>query len=137
MPIIKFDQLCSLATSHVWQQWLYAYDQGLYNELVDHLRGSKGCGHNREKMKQLVDRIVMRVGGQAALISFLQTNFPVILEEESTDGKLPNMVLNGSVRPFEWDGVQLTFPRRAILENNNPIVLMESVRALITGKIKS
>ena len=78
---VKIEQFCGLSTNNTWQQWLYKFDITLYNELITHLRASLGCGHNRTKMLEIVDKIKLRPNGWTVFIDFLRTNFPNLLED--------------------------------------------------------
>ena len=134
---IRIEQFCNLSTNNAFQSWLYKYDGDLYQDLVNHLRASRGCAHNREKMVDLVGKIEARPGGRSAVMEFLRTSFPAMLEmdEGITPPEAP-ITTNDSDVPFVFNGVQLTFPRRIILQHANLGVLQENVRNFVTGKLR-
>jgi len=142
-PSIRVEAFCSLSTNDVWQAWLHKYDVVLYQELVEHLKVSRGCGHNREKMVELMGKIEAMPGGHQALVDFLKVSFPSMLDWSGADPvpqpvpqQLPGVELPQV--PFVWtgSGSQLTFPRRAVLEHQDHNVLLENVRQLVSDKVK-
>ena len=138
---IRIEQFCNLSTNNTFQRWLWAYDPDLYKELTNHLKVSKGCGSNREKMTVLIGKIEARPGGRNAVIEFLRTNFPAMLDQDNihessiSDKQIESTVIPSDV-PFLFNGVQLTFPRRIILHHPNLGVLQENLKNFIKDKLR-
>ena len=130
---IRVEQFCNLSTNSQWQAWLYKYDSVLYQDLINHLRTTRGCSHNREKMVELMGVIESRSGGQNAIMEFLKSSFPSIIDY---DGEVVSSAIPVTVAPFEWNGTQLTFPRRIILQHVDVNVLLENVKSFISDEIR-
>lgn len=139
IPKIKLDQFCGLSTDQNWQAWLYQHYIQLYRELMDHLKTSRGCGHNREKMVELTGKLQAQPGGLEALIGFLRSNFPAMLEYMAPTPGLPGAAspVAAAQVPFELKSPGLlTFPQRTILEHSNPAILQQNVQKFASDKVK-
>lgn len=139
-PMIRVESFCALSGNSQWQNWLYKYDITLYNELIAHLRVSRGCGHNREKMIDLMGKIEARPGGRDVIVEFLRANFPSMLDYAGAPVSKPAPSAVPGVQlpqvPFEWNGNSLTFPKRAVLDNPDPAALRAEVDRLVSDKLR-
>jgi hypothetical protein len=105
---IKTDQFCSIATSSVWQNWLFGFDTRIYNEFVDSLRKSKSCMDNRNVMIAMLKKIE-KTGRMNELSGFLREEFPHVVS-----GNKAEKIDIKQIFPNYSEGV-LTFPRRKII----------------------
>lgn len=139
---IRVEQFCALATSPQWQAWLYRYDATIYQELADHLRTSKGCGANRDKMVVLLSRINATAGGPEKLVEFLSASFPHVLDRtvpvEPTVTHAEPIRPTPSTVPFErYNPRTLTFPRRLILDGGDIGELTRKAQLFVSDKVRS
>lgn len=72
-------QFCTLATSPKFLEWLKQFTPGFYEGLVHHLRQSKGCGANTQKMLKILTKIMRKPEGPEQLKGFLKKHYPQIL----------------------------------------------------------
>lgn len=137
---IKVDQFCGLSTSPAWQAWLYRFSADLYQELAAHLRTSKGCGANRDKMMELMTRINATPQGSDKLLEFLRGSFPHVVEQAAPQAAVPQVVSAPTPArvPFErYDPRLLTFPRRQMFEGQDQSELTRRVHAFLADKVRS
>jgi hypothetical protein len=86
-------------------------------------------------MTELVEKIFLRPGGKEQTIGFLQANFPAMLDY--SDGPVQPTQPAGPEVPFEIKNENLlTFPRRTVIENANPVLLQDSVAEFLRDKAK-
>lgn len=115
---IKIDQFCALATSPAWQAWLFRFAKPLHSELVEHLRGSRSCNSNRDKMVSIFQRLVDLPGGPEQLVAFLGKQFPHVIAARPTQTITKAALADDGV--FEhYDPDLLTFPRKLIITGSD------------------
>ena len=119
---IKTSEFCQLASTPSWQGWLYHFNIDLYKDFIAKLRESKGCGHNKDLMTELLAKIDRIPDGNDKLLQFLGTHYRHILIEDTV---FPNYV----------PGI-LTYPRRLIMTDENPLLLSRKVKAFLLDKLK-
>lgn len=135
---IKADQFCGLSTSPTWQAWLYKFSPELYSELATHLRTSKGCGANRDKMMDLMAKIRTMPTGPDSLLGFLQTSYPHMIDKSPAITATEPARPSGASVPFEhYDPKLLTFPRRLVLGDTDLPALHRKVRSFLSDKVRS
>lgn len=127
---IKTDLFCSLATSPSWQSWLYNYNVELYRYFIRHLQNTRGCGQNKELMKDMINQISI-AGGNDTLLDFITSNYPNMI-----DGHVKSLdsVQSDDVFAF-YDSRILSYPRRIILEGEQ-YLLKKRVAEFLLDKIK-
>jgi len=114
---IDSGQFCQLSTSDSFIRWLYETDEPLYMDLVTHLREGRGCGANREKMKQILTTI-LEGPNKGKLEDFLRNHYPGIIKGEVVDHTPPDFDFNtlNVHGVFEhYDPTLNAFPRRLII----------------------
>lgn len=121
---IRTNQFCSLATSPVWQSWLYSYDKTIYTEFMHGLRGSSGCGQNRNLMIKTLD-IIKKAGGSEQLVDFLHSNYPHVIKADPLVVQLDHYFMPGL----------LTFPHRCVIESPKAR-LQTKIQEFIRDKFK-
>ena len=114
--MINQDQFCTLANSEKFRDWLKDASTELHDDLLAHLKKGFGCKANREKMKQIFDRIRVDEEKYRALESWIKEVFPGLLDID------PNKVLRISGTAEDVHGVLpdynpslRTIPRRVII----------------------
>jgi hypothetical protein len=112
---VRTSTFCGIATSPVWQSWLFEYSQDLYRNFMAKLHESKGCAENRQIMMDLLDGI-QKDGHEDVLVAFLQQRFPTaLLANPAPAGKIDNNIF-----PDFTPGV-LTYPHRHIIDSGDNI----------------
>lgn len=130
---IRVEQFCSLSSNPIWQSWLYKYDPVFNQELVNHLRSSTGCGANRVKMTEIMNRIVER-GDEGLIVDFLKVHFPQMIEDDSRVVAVKTFNSRRDI-PFDVsDANLLTFPRRAIIDGDQD-TLKDLVSNFLSDKV--
>lgn len=122
---IKVEQFCSLATSPVWQAWLFEYNKEIYSDFMQRLSKSRNCTENRNIMKEILD-VIANKGGTTLLLSFLSQKFPHILHDSD-----PKRDKHG-VFPEYVPGL-LTYPRRLIFKGSQS-ALKETIDKFVANK---
>jgi hypothetical protein len=88
----------------------------MYRDLLDHLRQGKGCGENRRKMTEILNKMLKNPGMEKNLYDFLRANFPNIINETGKTRVEANYELSDHDEVFDhYDPTLITFPRRLIL----------------------
>lgn len=79
---INIRSFCSLSHDASLHSWLHGFDAQLYLDFVHRLRSAKGCTQNAAVMKEVLDIVTQREGGEASLIEYLTKNHPEALGSE-------------------------------------------------------
>jgi hypothetical protein len=115
--MINQDQFCALANSDKFRNWLKEASPELHEDLVEYLKKGFGCKANREKMKQIFDRIRVDEEKYASLELWIKEIYPSLLNTPD-----PNRVLriSGSTDDIhgvfpDYDPSLQTVPRRVII----------------------
>ena len=139
---LRKDQFCSISRNIKWQEWLYSVAPDLCEELKIHLKNSRSCKSNREKMIEINDKLVNR-GLNSVLISFLSKNMPYIIkktEDEHTTNR--SIIISRYDDVANNDGVFLSynanilqFPQKVIIENKDSRQLLIDIKKFLKDKI--
>lgn len=115
--MINQSQFCALASSEKFRDWLKDEVPELQEELVEYLKKGFGCKANREKMKQIFDRIRVDEKKYASLETWMKKVYPGLLDDQD-----PNRVLRISGTAKDQHGIfpdysptLRTLPRRVII----------------------
>jgi len=115
--MINQNQFCSLAGSEKFRDWLKEASPELHEDLLEHLKKGFGCKANREKMKQIFDRIRVDGDKYEALELWIKDIYPGLFDMPD-----PNKVLRigGSAKDVhdifpDYDPALRTIPRRVII----------------------
>ena len=105
---VKVHQFCSLATSPSWQAWLFHHDEMIYRRFIRRLQASRGCGENKELMKDLLQQI-QDAGHSDDVADFLKKHYPHMIEGGvvTSKGDFDNIFTH-------YNPNILTYPRRII-----------------------
>lgn len=121
--MINQNQFCALASSEKFRDWLADEAPDLHEELVDYLKKGFGCKANREKMKQIFDRIRVNDQKYTSLETWLQEVYPGLLSDKD-----PNRVLRISGKAEDahdifpdYSPTLRTLPRRLIISIQDAI----------------
>jgi len=121
--MINQSQFCSLASSEKFREWLKNTSSDLYDNLVDHLKKGFGCKANREKMKQIFDRLRVDGDKYESLEKWIKETYPSLLEMSD-----PNKILRISGTSSDIHGVfpdynpaLRTIPRRVVISVHDAI----------------
>lgn len=125
---IKVEQFCALATSPIWQAWLYDFDNKIYSSFIEQLQAARNCADNKKVMQNILKEIDNNSDKVELLFDFLRNRFPFVIEE---DDKIKN---DDEVFPGFVAGV-LTYPHRIIIEAP-PDAVENRVKKLLVGKSK-
>jgi len=128
---ILTERFCSLSTSPSWQAWLYHHNVDIYRKFINSLNGSRGCGENRELMKEVLSTIDDN-GGGPDLSEFLLKHYPDMVEGGVTSTTIDD---NYEIFP-NYNPDILTYPRRIIFTGPKR-ELMQRVRSFLLDKIQS
>lgn len=131
---IKTKEFCALSSKPALHDWLKLNYPDLHKDLVTHLRSSRSCTENREKMIEILGVIGKTSDGNNTLVSFLSEKFPYVIDIESqrksTIVKEFSPVFSGHV-----DGA-LTFPHRLVMRNTDRATLEIDVAGFCEGHIQ-
>ena len=115
--MINQDQFCALASSEKFRDWLKDEIPDLHEDLIEYLKKGFGCKANREKMKQIFDRIRVEEDKYASLGIWMKEVYPSLLDNQD-----PNRVLRISGTADDIHGIfpdysptLRTLPRRVII----------------------
>jgi len=121
--MINQSQFCLLANSEKFREWLKESAPELHAELLEHLKKGFGCKANKEKMKQLFDRLRVDEEKFDALQKWIKTTYPALLEINN-----PQQVLRISGKAKDLHGIfpdysptLHTLPRRIIISLDDAI----------------
>lgn len=110
----------------------------LFNELITHLRSSKGCASNSQKMLDILQKLDNIPNGMITLLRYLSKEFPFII---INDGPIPQQTVQpvtdiiNENRVFEfYDSEILTYPHKVIMTSGN---LQSRINELIADKPQS
>lgn len=125
-----------------WHGWLEKYANDLCIELKEHLKISKSCKSNREKMIEIRNTLNKR-GLDKELFNFLKAFYPTVLQPiQSNENKKSEPVKVSSADELNKHGIfkyfnpaLLTFPHKFIIADNNSENLSERVRNFVKNKI--
>ena len=114
--MIDQNQFCTLANSEKFRDWLKEASPELHGDLLEHLKKGFGCKANREKMKQIFDRIRVDEEKHASLESWIKDVFPALLDTpDSRVLKISGTAKdNHGVFP-DYNPSLRTIPRRVII----------------------
>ena len=144
---VRTKQFCQLSQEQKWQSWLQSVAPDLYDDLMSHLKISRTCRSNHTKMmdiqKKLNGRKLM-----IPMVNFLRKEYPYAVEQieqvdqketqkfvpEDTPPKVVGSILGGDVFRH-YSPNMLTFPQKAILENEDQKALQKQVREFVDGKV--
>jgi hypothetical protein len=134
---IKTTLFCSISKEAKWQDWLVKISPDLGQELLAHVKNSRSCRANSQKMREVLDKLRKR-GAGPALIQFLKTEFPFAIEEV-LEKQVPQKTVrvetvDNSIFEF-YDPHLLSFPQKMILRNDDINVLRQSVVNFCIGKV--
>lgn len=127
---VKVEQFCSLATSPSFQSWLFHHNGDIYRRFINRLRESRGCGENRELMKDLLVEIQDNGGGDA-IAEFLMKHYPHMIE-----GGVKTQAGDYDEVFTHYNPSILTYPRRIIFTGPKR-ELSKKVREFELDKLKS
>jgi len=115
-------QFCALSSSAKFRDWLAETDRGLFDDLIDHLKKGFGCKANKEKMKQIFDRIRADADKLVSLNTWIENVYPGALRSD------PNRTLHISGSAGDLHGIfpdysptLHTLPRRVIISLRDAI----------------
>lgn len=127
---IKMENFCSLSTNPTWQAWLFHNANAIYNDLIAHLKTSKSCANNRDKMIAIFAQLTAEEPLRDKLYAFIREKFPYIIRSESElHQPRPESVRVSTIFP-EYNPNLLTFPRRMILNTTD----QQSLQAFLSDK---
>lgn len=133
---VKTTLFCSISKEAKWQDWLTSVSPDLGQELLAHLKESRSCRANNQKMREIQERLVKR-GVGSRLLQFLQVEFPFAIEiidkpiQHKTMQALP---MSDTVFEF-YDPHLLSFPQKMVLKNESLEALRQSVMEFCVGKV--
>jgi hypothetical protein len=136
---IKSRQFCSLSREPKWQDWLRKNAVDLYDKLIAHLKTSKGCRANVDKMTEIQKELDKR-HLLVDMVKFLKVEYPIVLEEVYDDKPQPKMTKieshNDKAVFKHYNPNLLTFPQKVIM-TGDPNEIQRAVKEFIAGKIST
>lgn len=116
---IKSKEFCYLSTSPSFLRWLDDNSRQLYLELSKHHETNDSCAENKKIMYGILKEITKDKSLAKNLVLFLQSNYPYIIESDSS----PSKTIRGDDSTIVskvfglFDPSILTFPRRAVVDD--------------------
>lgn len=108
--MINVAYFCTLSSNTGFLRWLSETNRGLYDNLTEFLKTSKGCKANTDKMLEVLGALTTTQGGENRLFVFLRENFPQAL------AKAQEQPRDVPVFGF-YDPTLVTLPRRMVLRS--------------------
>jgi len=133
--MINQNQFCALASSEKFRDWLKKIDRPLFDDLLEHLKKGFGCKANREKMKQIFDRLRVDTEKYDLLVDWLKKTYPSTL-----DGSDPTKLLRISGKTDDIHGIfpdysptLRTMPRRLIISLHDAVKNKMDLTSLVAA----
>jgi glycosyltransferase involved in cell wall biosynthesis len=126
---LKTSQFCNLSTSASFHAWLYNNYPIVFNDLISHLRLSKGCASNASKMLDILSQLESIENAMQNLITFLSKEFPYVIAQDAIAVPITqNVITENAV--FEWyDPDIISYPHKAIITGTNVEVMIKELIA--------
>ena len=115
---IKSKEFCYLSTSPSFLRWLDDNARQLYLELSKHHESNDSCAENKKIMYSILKEITKDKALAKNLVLFLQSNYPYIIEGDSSSNRTVRDDDTIVSKVFGlFDPSILTFPRRAVVDD--------------------